>query len=226
MSEHRRVAVWFDPRIDQHPPWQPKDVTDLAERYGIDRPLFEDIAKEAASAYGLTPWIDKNFGGPDTLDRLSKALEKPVELLRNKINQKRLIQQLWHDGGGGLPDRLVTTISEYDQGLRFLEKVRSAAAKAHEPPRGRGRLPKHRALDEAYKHLAMHYMTIFGGPRFTNTWEETESGLRPKSHAAHFMFDVMSLIAPDRPDLAKELRELGRNAIQADRGPRPGRSGG
>jgi hypothetical protein len=227
MSEGRRIAVTFDPRIDEHSPfWPDEDVTVLAKRHRIEPPLFADIVMEALTAYGWAPWIDENFGGPDTLDRLSKALEKPIELLRNKIHQKRVIQQLWHDGGGGLPDGLVTTISEYDQGLRFLEMVRSAAAKAHRPARRRGPPPEHPALDAAYEHLAMHYVTIFGEARFTNTWEKTETGLRPRSDAACFLFDVMSLIAPDRPKLAQELRALMQKTIKAERGPRPGRSGG
>jgi hypothetical protein len=101
--------------------------------------------------------------------------------------------------------------------VQFLEQLLALAPKAHRRQE-QGHPVVHPYLNAAYALLSRNYIKTFGGDAFTNGWKKTEAGLRPRSAAAKFMFEIMRLVDPDRPRPAEELRTLMGKIIKSEPG--------
>jgi hypothetical protein len=140
--------------------------------------------------------------GADTLLELADLLGQVSELLYFQPNANRLSKALADDTsyGGGY-------VSVHDF-QRLVFRFEDVARAAH---RGRGKPPDQEKLNLtlAYRLLADFWMKQEGADKFTNDWHnDPKDGLRPNTDAARFLFDALKEIDPDRPDLAKELRQL------------------
>jgi len=180
-------------------------IAKLAKDHKDHQTTVEAIIGETACNYRAVQWATAQGydDRSDTLDKIEKPIAELSLLLSDKINHHRLFED------GGEP-----ALRKFCEKLpTLLENVRLAARKAHQT-RGRGR-PKARAdLNGAYWSLERWYRRIFGDDKFTNVWDGPATELTPTSPAASFFFDVMTLIDPDQPRLAVELRELMANTVK------------
>jgi hypothetical protein len=193
------------------------EIAKLAENYKIDQTTLEVIIADAACHYHALRWsTGEGYDDRDTLDKIEKPAAELSRLLSENVNHHRLAMTLFEDGGESALRKFC------EEAIPFLDDVRLAARKAHRS-RERGR-PKARGdLEGAYQSLAKWYRRLFGDVEFTSSWEASNS--YPTSPAACFLYDVMTLIDPDRPHLPKELRDLMTETVSNIPGPRRGRRG-
>jgi hypothetical protein len=205
----------------QFPPWE---LANLAARYGVEEKYLEAVVEDAAQYYRTGRLAEEWNRSTDTLNKIAKPAQMLLALLADEVNRDRLLANLFGIKDGYATNDIFAIGQEFEQGLRFLETIRLAAPKAHlKRPRKR---PTTKAdLAAALRFLKRHFFDM-NMDAFTNTWEETTEGLRPRSYAAKLIFEIMSLIDPNRPELAKELRDLMRKVIENEGGLRSGRREG
>jgi hypothetical protein len=225
-DDDRLIATYADPTFHV----AASDVAALADEIyraagrapPFDTYTLKTVIEHVAAAYRMTRWMaERGHLGADTLDKLNTALPaRLLDLLSDEINQTRLIPQLIRDGFGGIP----ATFAAYETTLKMLTAIRSAAPRAHQGL-ARRRPEVHPEVNEAFRTVTTHFRYFFGDENLRGraAWTRTKPP-RPKHPSAVFIHGVMKLAAPDRPNLAEELRELMDKEVAALPGPRPGRT--
>ena len=196
------LALMWHPNI-QFPPW---DFVVLAEKrstkeHRITTETMEGLVKDAATAYEDAHWIEANFGGTDTLDEIEKPISAVLALLRERINQHRLIVQLFKDGADHLVTRRVT------RGICIRGQIRRVCS----PPLRRSERPRAKRSDRPGAGVAAnrgkqtlpqltggwrrHYEIIFGKP-VTNGWTKEKPPRPTPTPPPTFIFDIIHLIDP------------------------------
>ena len=196
---------------------------------------------EAAVVYGAGNWViqaNSQFAGkPDTLNKLPRAIDAVVALLEEPINRYRLERKATLEIYDELCERRATTESSTEWSaftmpsgpapagpyvedfILLCMKFRSWAIHAHQ---GQGS-PPNRPVLFAYNRLVTFWQEDERA-KFTSKWEKTAHGnLAPISAAACFFHDALSLICPDRHNLANELQYLMANTVRSLKGNRRGR---
>jgi hypothetical protein len=201
-----------------------RDIALLAERHKIDQAQLETIIYAGAAIYHnagrykeYLPEYWAAYHEPDTLDQVEKAASELSALLHDERNRRRLIR--------GQSDDFIAKV----HGLSaVLDAVRLAASRNHRSrrPGKRGHPVVKGDLAETYRRLACFWREIFGDANFkVSTWHRGSDGLQPKrdAAAARFLLDAMKLIAPTRPRLGEELRNLMKETVASLPGARQGR---
>jgi hypothetical protein len=172
----------------------------------------DDAISLARRAYRWRSYPDY---GPDTLLVLAGLLDRVWELLWPTANVNRLSQVIANDSGNPAP----LSVNDF---ASLVDRYACLARAAH---RGRGRPPRKDDLALAYRFLADFWQEQEGSLNFTNNWMETRVGLAPISPAACFLYNALKDIAPERPRLAEELRDLMAVTVKQLPGQRRGRAG-
>jgi hypothetical protein len=195
--------------------------------YGDTRTLLEAILYETAFHYHATRWIeDTGFLGADTLDDVAAHCDTLLALLSGDPNRHRLLAVMLGIKDGCATNDIFGTSHRLSSFLTSLKEVSAAARAAHHPARAQkdGRPVKTRDLRAAYAFLAPWALRLFGPERFINTWNKTGDGKTvPGGLGTSLIFDILSVVDPDRNGLDKSLKRLMGETVRELPGPRPGR---
>lgn len=224
MTNDSVVAYCFDPSFTV----APDHITALFEEIiraggtvkGFDAEDLEKIVKDAAGSYRPMLWMKaQGHLGADTLDRLADPVPAVIDLLKDDVNQTRLIPQLLDEGFGDIPE----TYQALTTTMKMLAAIQRAAPRAHQG-RTPGRPQVHPEINAAFRVAVRHFIRIFGEGDLRGRSGWSQKPPQPKHFSAVFLFGVLRLAAPDRLSLAEEVRNLMEKEIAARTpGPRPGR---
>lgn len=198
-----------------------KKLEEVAEKYHVEPAAVRWAAEEYENR--------SHDGEVDTLDQIEEPVNTVLELLADKVNQRRLFTYLWgataRSGHNTFNDASAVANQIEESWPSLLKEIRSAAHEAHALwKRGKGNPGIPVKFDVACRTLAREWQRAFGQAEFTSKWHrDPKTGLTPTSPAARFMFDAMCAIDPHYPKLAENLNTCMQTLVSRLPGPRRGR---